>query len=241
MTRPFHNFQSIVQQLRDVIAKGLVGGLGNRKPGQMCVEAAVCYVLGLKHGDNPASCVGAVDRAFAINLNDAWWSSVQARAEGLVEFAIAHLGSVTVTEEQRCAWTSYIVEQTIRRIVPMALRAAASLLEDPHRQNLLDAAERCEKEGTAESAKYAVAKVVKAMENHGDYSFALSMAKTTAEWMCSGSMPSSYEYYLSAARAADAAALTVAIDPVDLDKPLQEMARIAVEAYRKVNEQGPDR
>lgn len=45
--------REIAAKVRDTIDAGLVQGLGEPIPGQMCVEAAVCYALGLPHGDDP--------------------------------------------------------------------------------------------------------------------------------------------------------------------------------------------
>ena len=102
---PFYNYEAIVPKLRDVIEAGPGGaGLGAPVAGQLCIEAAVCLVLGLPHSDSPKGCVGDPDRRFAIRLNDANWSSDKARAEGMAEFAIAHLGSATMTAKQRKVW-----------------------------------------------------------------------------------------------------------------------------------------
>ena len=82
---------------RDVAAKvlatvdaGLSHGLGKAKPGFMCVEAAVCYALGLPHGDDPG-CVSPAIRSLKITLNDRYWSSNEARAKGLRRLALAQL------------------------------------------------------------------------------------------------------------------------------------------------------
>ena len=61
-----------------VIARGLCQNVGQRD-GQMCIEAAVCTMLGLPHGDDPG-CVSAAVRSFKIRLNDSAWSSPAARA-----------------------------------------------------------------------------------------------------------------------------------------------------------------
>lgn len=45
---------SIAKKVLEVVDAGLSSGVGNPIPGQMCVEAAVCYALGLPHGDDPA-------------------------------------------------------------------------------------------------------------------------------------------------------------------------------------------
>src|SRR5207249_4356268 len=62
------------QKCLAVIDAGLVSGLGQPKPGKMCVEAAICYALGLPHSDNPG-CVSKSIRSFKISLNDKEWSS----------------------------------------------------------------------------------------------------------------------------------------------------------------------
>lgn len=45
--------RKIAKKVLEIVDKGLVNGLGVREPGKMCIEAAVCYALGLPHGDNP--------------------------------------------------------------------------------------------------------------------------------------------------------------------------------------------
>lgn len=83
--------QEIVSKILETVDAGLVSGVGCPTPGQMCVEAAVCYALGLPHGDNP-QCVSESIRAFKIVLNDCnQWSSPKARAAGLRRLAIAQL------------------------------------------------------------------------------------------------------------------------------------------------------
>ena len=74
--------REIATKVRDTVDAGLVSGIGHPIPGQMCVEAVVCFALGLPHGDNPA-CVSPVLRRLKISLNDRHWSSPAARAAGL--------------------------------------------------------------------------------------------------------------------------------------------------------------
>lgn len=84
------DFASCVLALVD---KGLVSGLGDPVPGQMCVEAAVAYASGEDHNDNP-SCVNPKLASVKIALNDdCGWESDKARAKGLRRVAIAQLGS----------------------------------------------------------------------------------------------------------------------------------------------------
>jgi hypothetical protein len=88
-----------IKSLHMLLDEGLVKGMGEPEPGKMCVEAAVCYALGLPHGDDP-QCVAPSLRALKIGLNDAYWSSNKARAEGLRRLAIVQLGSKDVLDEQ---------------------------------------------------------------------------------------------------------------------------------------------
>jgi hypothetical protein len=82
-----------IDHLLNVIDHGLTMGLGGPEPGRMCVEAAVCYAFDWDHNDRPL-CVHSDLRDFKVNLNDTYWSSNKARAEGMKELAIAQLGSL---------------------------------------------------------------------------------------------------------------------------------------------------
>src|SRR5215468_4258203 len=128
--------ETIVHKLLNVVDAGLVKGLGNPEPGQMCVEAAVCYALGLPHGDNPY-CIAPTLRSLKIRLNDSSWSSDQARAKGLRRLAVAQLGSANVLNESE--FRRRIVDHALRKSVPRALRFAASVQKDHnHKSALLD-------------------------------------------------------------------------------------------------------
>jgi hypothetical protein len=116
--------EEIKNRLNDTLSKGLVSGLGNPVPGEMCVEAAVCFALGEPHSDKP-SCVHSVDRSFLMNLNDTSWSSNLARANALAPLAFAQLGTVGL---DRLLWVERVVVGTINRVLPIALRAIG--LED---------------------------------------------------------------------------------------------------------------
>jgi len=76
---------------------------------------------------------------FAVAINDAQWSSPQARSKGLRRFALAHIGTRGLDEVE---FSSRLAEQTIRQILPIALRKAG----------LEEAAARCATEGTKEAA-----------------------------------------------------------------------------------------
>jgi hypothetical protein len=119
----------------------------------MCVEAAVCFALGQEHGDEP-ECVAPAVRSFKIRLNDSKWSSNEARAKGMRRIAIAQLGTAGQIDEKEFA--RVLAELTIQRIVPIALRAAAEMQKDGARKAALeDAANKCETDGTEQSAREA--------------------------------------------------------------------------------------
>ena len=165
--------QSQVIKLLGVIDAGLVKGVGNPIPGKMCVEAAVCFALGLPHGDDP-KCVAPALRSLKIRLNDSHWSSNGARAKGLRRLAVIQLGSKGFLDEKefiiKCAG---LVTKTS---VPLALRAVASIHKDSaHAQALRDAANRCEIEGPRESALNA-RDVAKKAGSYADAAYAAAAA-----------------------------------------------------------------
>jgi hypothetical protein len=147
--------KATAQKILKVVDAGLSDGLGNPIPGEMCVEAAVCYALGLPHSDDP-KCVSSALRSLKISLNDRAWSSPRARAKGLRRLAIAQLGTADTLDDK--AFLAHVVEITIKKIVPMALRSAIPLQKlDKHKEAMEAAAKRCESEGTKDAAKAAYA------------------------------------------------------------------------------------
>ena len=127
--------REIAAKVVAVVDAGLVQGQGRPVPGQMCVEAAVCFALGLPHGDDPA-CVSPALRRLKIGLNDRAWSSNAARAKGLRRLAVAQLGSAGVLDDRE--FMRRVAEMTIRKAVPIGLRAAAKL--NPKHATALEAA-----------------------------------------------------------------------------------------------------
>ncbi len=85
-------FDSILEE------RGLSKGLGTQE-GSMCIEAVICYVLNLPHGDDP-KCVANSVRDFKITLNDKNWSSPQARAKSLRNLGLAQLGSLGIVNDK---------------------------------------------------------------------------------------------------------------------------------------------
>ena len=141
--------EGIARRVLDVVDAGLVRGVGEPIPGQMCAAAAVCYALGLPHGDEP-SCISPAVRSLMIRVNDGRWSSPEARARGLRRLAIAALGSAGTLDEGEFARRA--ARLAIRTCVPTALRAAALRNAGVQRERLLQVADLCEREPTREHA-----------------------------------------------------------------------------------------
>lgn len=110
--------EQLAQKVKETVDFGLCSGVGKPIPGQMCVEAAVNYACRLPHGDNP-SCVGKAVRSFKIRLNDAKWSSNNARAKGMLKIAIAQLGSNTIDQQE---FAKIVAFKTITTLMPVILR-----------------------------------------------------------------------------------------------------------------------
>ena len=135
---------NIVRKVLETVDHGLVRGLGQRVPGKMCVEAAVCYALGLDHSDDP-QCVSNAVRNLKINLNDSGWSSNKKRAEGLRKLAIAQLG--TDQDFNEMAFVSDLTITSVNSFLSVALRNIGFEAQ----------AELCEQAESLEAAKSAAA------------------------------------------------------------------------------------
>ncbi len=134
--------KAIARKVLTVVDAGLISGLGTPEPGKMCVEAAVCYAMGLPHGDNP-DCVSRALRSLKIRLNDSLWSSDQARAKGLRRLAIAQLGSAGFLNDGE--FIKRVLGVLIRKTFPGAFRAVAAVIKgDDRKGKWLDLAARCE-------------------------------------------------------------------------------------------------
>ena len=104
------------RKISELVSHGLVKGLGNPIPGQMCVEAVVCFALNLPHNDNPP-CVGEAVRDYKIKLNDCNWDNNIARAEGMKYLAIAQLGSDIIDQKE---FNKQIFIETQKQIIPLS-------------------------------------------------------------------------------------------------------------------------
>lgn len=170
----------IARKVLATVDAGLVNGMGEPVPGMMCVEAAVCYAMGLPHGDDPA-CVSRALRRLKIRLNDAKWSSNEARAKGLRRLALAQLGSRDVLDDVE--FSKRVATLAIRVSVPAALRAAASIHKDPkHQQALRDAANECECDASRESARKARSVSQEARRAYAAYAAAADAAYAAAAY-----------------------------------------------------------
>lgn len=127
----------------ELLSYGLRCGLGTPEPGNMCIEAAVCFAMGLPHSDNPP-CVHPIVRDLKIRLNDLGWSSNMERANGLRRLAIAQLGSDEIDIK---IFSRELALKTVQRIAPEALRAAIKLHPNKnkeHREKMEAAAVACD-------------------------------------------------------------------------------------------------
>ncbi len=134
--------KAIAKKVLETVDAGLIEGVGNPILGEMCVEAAVCYALGEPHGDTP-SCVDPALRAFKIGLNDAGWSSKQARAEGLRRLALAQLGSKGHLDAVK--FSQRLVLVVVNKLLPPMLR----------REGIVKEADQCEQAADFNAARYA--------------------------------------------------------------------------------------
>jgi hypothetical protein len=214
------------QRLAEIINAGLVSGLGTPKPGGLCIEAAICLALGEPHSDRP-SCVAEPDRKFAIVINDAQWSSSEARARALLPLALAQLGTAGT---DRSAWIQALALGTVQRVLPTALRAAG----------LHEHAERCAQVTTLEealAAAYAAAgPATAATALAAATPLAAALAATRRAAYATTADAEAAAYAARAATAYAARATAYAADAADAraairDEILKTAIRVALDAY----------
>jgi len=100
----------------EIVDQGLSFGLGNPVPGQMCVEAAVCYALSLPHNDDDPFCVSPALRALKIRLNDANWPDNKSRAKGMRKLTILQLGTKDILNEKE--FINKVTISTVKKLLP---------------------------------------------------------------------------------------------------------------------------
>ena len=232
------------RRVLEVVDAGLCVGLGNPVPGQMCIEAAVCYALGQPHSDEP-ECVHNAVRAFKIPLNDSLWSSNEARAQGMRRLAIAQLGTDDKSFDSK-KFIEVLIEQTIRKIVPRALRASIKGLKSGARRSALEeAAVRCERDGDLAAAERALsAAVAAAGRGLVGWDLVATHAANAAGFVDAAAANAAYAAtkdaaanaaYAAAANAANAAGFA---SPDAADVVLQVSADIGVHALRAAGAHG---
>jgi trimeric autotransporter adhesin len=195
-------------------AAGMPAGMGTTE--SACVMAALNLACGGSLTDSAESpCVLPTAAAFAIGLNDARWSSLTARASGMHNLGLALLGTADL---DGATFVKRLAEGTIRRVLPIALRAAG----------LTEHADRCEREGTRASAASAAAAVTVA--SAAAYASAAASDDSAASGADSAAYAAAYAAYaVDAADAADAAAYASTADAVDADHVLRVSAALATE------------
>lgn len=144
--------RELATRVRNVVDVGLVKGLGTPEPGKMCVEAAVCYAMGLPHSDEP-SCVSSAIRSVKITLNDSAWSSTQTRAKGMRRLAIAQLGSAGVINDVE--FSKRLAVLCVKTVVTMALKKASEVQVGKHKEELERLSIICSQVATTETASWA--------------------------------------------------------------------------------------
>ena len=232
--------RSVAEKVLSIVDAGLVRGLGNPVAGEMCVEAAVCFALGLPHGDNPP-CVGDAVRALKIKLNDLEWSSKSARAKGMRRLAIAQLGSENLSQS---AFSKLVAEGVIRQIVPFALRAVIPhQKEQKHKDALEAAAVRCEKDGDKNAADAAYAAAYAAAKTAAYAAYAAAYAAYAAAYAANAAAYAANAAANAAAYAAAKAAAKADYAAAKADYPTRDkiysmLAEIATDALIKLGSQG---
>ena len=179
------------------VTEGLSCGLGTPQPGEMCIEALWCNVLGLPHSDDP-QCVAVSVRQYKIRLNDAAHTSNEARAKCLVRLGVAQMGSKGVVDDD--AFKSRVYELVIREILPPLFRSLSDRIPK-HSVPILAAADRCESEGSREAARAARDAAAYVAD---DAAYAAAYAAAAA---ADAAYAAAYATATAAARAADAIAL----------------------------------
>ena len=235
MSEEFEVTGELVGKIEEVLGRGLCLGQGDPSR-QMCVEAAVCFAMGLPHGDNPP-CVGGAVRSFKMTLNDSMWSSNLARAGGMRKVAIAQLGSNTLGQTE---FAQRLADKTIRTLIPTLFR---EVLKD--KEACLRAADLCE---TSDNALTAIAAADRAVRNAVRNAYAAYDTRAAADATASAyAARAVYDARAAATAAAASAAYAarVATDAATLegdvtagDKYLMLSAELCFQVLDEMNSPG---
>lgn len=231
-----------VKKLIKTVQAGLCSGLGEPEPGNMCVEAAVCYALGLPHGDNPI-CISPVLRRFKISLNDAKWSTNQARAKGLLRLAVLQLGTDTNFDDVK--FISEIVIRLVREIISELPNLPVEVREQCRDVDSLAAAKAAVANATANATADVKAAAYGADDAADSYATAVATAYAAAVAYIAAADAKVTAHAAAAVYAADAdnvkaaaihvAEAVAAVYAADADKVLSKMAKIAEEVLITMN------
>ena len=183
--------------------KGILKSGQHPQDGEACVRELRACALELPWNDHPDGAEASpTDRACQV-LNDANWSSDEARAKGCLPLAL-------LTESDAAeGWVKAYALETVRVIVPIALRAAASV-NPSSASRLEEAALACEaakNSATARAADAASADAAHAAARAADaaYDDAAHAAARAADAAYDASARAAADAaYDAAARAADA-------------------------------------
>jgi hypothetical protein len=220
-TSRFEINEALARRVLEIVDHGLVRGLGQPKPGMMCVEAAVNYALDQPHGDQP-KCVGHAVRAFKIRLNDANWTSDEARTKGMRELAIAQLGSNEIDQKE---FAKIVTFKACTVIAPTVIRWAA---EKRNKPEWIKLAEDCEKAKTLEQGQTACRAAAA-------YAYAAAVAAAYAAAVAAYAAAGAAAY--AAYAVADAAAYAAA-DAAVRDSWLNLTAQIGLDTLKQLNSPG---
>ena len=171
-------------------------------------------------------CVASPDRDYAVAVNDSAWSSPEARAQHMLPLALAQIGTAGT---DRTVWEAHVLEGTIRRVLPLPLRAAARVHPDAtHQATLVAAADRCASDGTREAARAAYVAASDAADYVASGFAAAHAADYAADYAAAAYVASDAAAYV-VAYAVYAASTTAAGD--DSDLLLITAVSVALDAY----------
>lgn len=204
-----------------ILARGLCEGKGSPE-GQMCIEAAICNVLGLPHDDNP-QCVCRAALTFQIGLNDSKWSSSEARAKGLRSLGLAQLESENIVSGSDFIF--HMLKGIIQKFIPEYLRETYPTLK-----NVLEAASVCELTDDMTALQDALKDVNNVIPG---------IDSIISECVYLNNMiPSIYDTSSKAVRMVDVGRMAMASQLTPTDKYLELMAKIALDVLIELKSPG---
>jgi hypothetical protein len=193
--------------------------------GRACLHEAISVYQGREWSDDTSNTIDLR------SLNDAPWSSDEARTEAMVPLGSIVLAWPQWTPERRQAWAKVVAEGVIRRILPPTLRALAEAMPNKAPE-LMAAALRCETDGTESAAESAARAARAAARSAESAARSAESAARSAESAARSaeSAARSAESAGSAAWSAESAARSAESAGSAADAPLQELCRIMLKA-----------